>query len=294
MKSFNIEISKTVIQIYAFNESTERYCAGFLTDEEPDYTITMTEEDLKNEVSNSNNGGVYVNEEISALYRKIADLLVEDGIVVFHSSAINVDGNGFLITARSGVGKSTHAKLLEEYKDNALSYHLSDEDFYVYIIAHEYKHYSGGGTGLRSLLDTYVCLKKLDLDMDYIALETDKMGLRDFEQNNRSLALHLFDGSPLSDEDQAMLEYILCSGTYGTLYHSVRNEIEKKGRWGYLRSRLTLPYDVMKIRYPVLEKLPVLYPFCWVHRILHGLVTNRKVVMYQLRTALFGKTAFRK
>ena len=179
-------------------------------------------------------------------------------------------------------------------EDNALSFHLSDEDFYVYIIAHEYKHYSGGGTGLRSLLDTYVCLKKLDLDMDYIASETDRMGLREFEEQNRLLALHLFDGLTLSDEDQAMLEYILCSGTYGTLYHSVRNEIEKKGRWGYLRSRLTLPYDVMKTRYTVLEKLPVLYPFCWVHRILHGFVTNRKVVMYQVKTALFGKISKRK
>ena len=26
-------------------------------------------------------------------------------------------------------------------------YHFSDEDFYLYMLAHEYKHFSGSGTG---------------------------------------------------------------------------------------------------------------------------------------------------
>ena len=124
---FYFKIVDTVLQIHTFNESTKRYCSGFLTDEEPDYTITMTEEDLKNERTNSSDGKVYVNEEISALYRKIADLLVEDNIIVFHSSAVSVDGNGFLITARSGVGKSTHSKLLEQYIGDSFKYINDDK-----------------------------------------------------------------------------------------------------------------------------------------------------------------------
>ena len=127
MTTFNLKIANKVLQIHAFNESTKRYCAAFLTDEEPDYTITMTEEDLKNERTNSSDGKVYVNEEISALYRKIADLLVEDNIIVFHSSAVSVDGNGFLITARSGVGKSTHSKLLEQYIGDGFKYINDDK-----------------------------------------------------------------------------------------------------------------------------------------------------------------------
>ena len=127
MISFKINIAAAALEINAFNKSTKRYCVGFLTDEKPDYTITMTEEDLKNEATNSSNGAVYVNEEISALYRKIADLLVEDGIVVFHGSAICVDNNGFIIAARSGVGKSTHAKLLEEYIGDSFRYINDDK-----------------------------------------------------------------------------------------------------------------------------------------------------------------------
>ena len=124
---FNIKIANKVLIINAFNESTKRYCGAFLTDEEPEYEITMTGEDLKNERSNSETGQVYVNEEISALYRKIANLLVEDGVVVFHSSAISVDGNGFLITARSGVGKSTHAKNLSDYIGESFKYINDDK-----------------------------------------------------------------------------------------------------------------------------------------------------------------------
>ena len=146
MVTFKIEIANKVLQIHAFNESTKRYCGAVLTDEEPDYTITMTEEDLKNEKSNSDNGQVYVNEEISALYRKIADLLVEDDIVVFHSSAISVDNNAFLITARSGVGKSTHSKNLSEYIGESFKY-INDDKPLLKVNDHDVIVYSSPWNG---------------------------------------------------------------------------------------------------------------------------------------------------
>ena len=180
-------------------------------------------------------------------------------------------------------------------EDHGYRFRLSPGDFYLYMIAHEYKHYSGGGTGLRSLLDTYVYLKHYDLDTDYVGTESEKLGIGNFEQTNRHLALHLFedgtlsDGFCLPDEEQSMLDYILSSGTYGNLANDVRNQVCRYGRWGYLKSRLTLPYDVMKGRYPVLEKVPLLYPFCWLHRLIRGFVCNHRAVMRQLRVALFSK-----
>ena len=35
-------------------------------------------------------------------------------------------------------------------------FRMSSEDFYLYMLAHTYKHDSNGGTGLRSLLDVYI------------------------------------------------------------------------------------------------------------------------------------------
>ena len=127
MVNFRIKIAEMVLEINAFNETTKRYCGDFLTDEEPKYVITLCEEDLKNEVTESTNGHVYVNEEISALYRKIADLLVEEGIIVFHGSSFKVKDNGFIVTARSGVGKSTHVNLLKELLGNNLEYINDDK-----------------------------------------------------------------------------------------------------------------------------------------------------------------------
>ncbi len=127
MINFKIKIANKVIDINAFNETTKRYCGDFLSDEEPDYLITMTEQDLINESKESSTGKVYVNEEISALYRKIADLFVEDNILVFHGSSFMVNNSGFIITARSGVGKSTHSRLLKSLLGEEFQYINDDK-----------------------------------------------------------------------------------------------------------------------------------------------------------------------
>ena len=127
MVNFKIKIANIVIEINAFNETTKRYCSDFLCEEKPSYVITMTEDDLKNEVTQSSNGHVYVNEEISALYRKIADLFIEHNIVVVHGSSFKVKDNGFIVTARSGVGKSTHVRLLEQCLGGDFAYINDDK-----------------------------------------------------------------------------------------------------------------------------------------------------------------------
>ncbi len=127
MIHFKIKIANKVIDINAFNETTKRYCGNFLSDEEPNYFITMTEQDLINESKESSTGKVYVNEEISALYRKIADIFVEDNILVFHGSSFSVHNDGFIITARSGVGKSTHSRLLKSLLGEEFQYINDDK-----------------------------------------------------------------------------------------------------------------------------------------------------------------------
>ena len=154
--------------------------------------------------------------------------------------------------------------------------HLSPEDFYIYVTAHDYKHYSMGGTGLRSLLDTYVYLQKVKLDMDYVTVEAEKLGMAEYESANRSLAQHLFSGEELTEADKEMLEYILSSGSYGTRVHFVQNRLSRfgHGKIHYVLKRFVEPFDRKSMIYmewskthPFFYKHKVLLPFLMVYRV---------------------------
>ncbi len=168
--------------------------------------------------------------------------------------------------------------------------HFSDEDFYLYMIAHEYKHYSGGGTGLRSLLDTYVFLSRKgeNLDRDYLEGELRKLGLEEFEEQNRRLSMHLFGGEALTESEAEMLEYMFSSGAYGTLTHRVRHRIGNSGsrpfgRVRYVIGRMFMPRETVKAYFPVFDKYPVLLPLLPIYRLLRGLTVRRKKMWAEFR-----------
>ena len=183
------------------------------------------------------------------------------------------------------------ARLLQN-EGSSYGYHFSPEDFYVYMIAHEYKHYSAGGTGLRSLLDTYVYLKKEKLDMDYVAGETEKLGIREYETLNRSLSLHLFEGEPLTEKESDMLDFIMFSGTYGTMENGIVNRMKKMtGKQGkvtagiklkYYFSRLFPRHEFLYPWYP-LAKYKIFIPFVWVFRFFRAILLRGKRVISEIR-----------
>ena len=168
-------------------------------------------------------------------------------------------------------------------------WHFCPEDFYVFLMAHEYRHYSMSGTGLRSMLDTYVYLQKIPMKMEYIAGETNKLGINAFEETGRSLAIHLFQGGELTADEISMLRYCISSGAYGNQRNRMQNILSKNGRIGYFFSRLTIPYHGMVELYPVLRKVPLLYPACWGHRLIHALFYKRERLVYQLKVGLKKK-----
>ena len=179
-------------------------------------------------------------------------------------------------------------RLLVPDRKGSFGLHFTDEDFYVYVTTHAHKHYSGGGTGLRTLLDTYVFLRERGeaLDWDHVRAELATLGLTEFEQMCRVLSERVFEGEGLAKADLAILAYVQDSGAYGTIAHSVAKQVARYGRAGYLLRRAFLPYDTMRTLYPVLGRMPLLLPACWVHRWGSALLTKRDKVAYQLRAAL--------
>ncbi len=162
---------------------------------------------------------------------------------------------------------------LEKDENNEYGYHFKNEDFYIYMIAHEYKHYYWGGTGIRSLVDTYVFLQKIrdSLDWEYINQECRKLGIEDFEEKNRKLAFAVFSTGNtwmLSENQEEMLAYFLRSGTYGTKENIILNGVKRKGRLKYIWSRIFPPISVIKNHYPFFYEHKILLPFLPIYRMI--------------------------
>ncbi len=176
-------------------------------------------------------------------------------------------------------------------------YRFTDEDFYIYMTAHEYKHFSAGGTGLRSLLDRYIYLTaKPQLDFDYISEELKKPGISEFEKKAHSLALRVFSNAELPElnaDEKKMLEYYLSSGTYGTMENVISNRMieynndgKKVSKWRYMRERLFPGMDFYRENYPFCYKTKILIPAAWAARLFKAAVFNGKKIINEVRIVL--------
>lgn len=118
---FKLKLAGTVIAVSCCQPSTRLLCADYLvSDWEPAAAeITITADDLLQERSylTAKKGGAPLEAssmealERLVLCRRAAELLPLHNTVLFHSSALAMDGQGILFTAASGTGKSTHAAL---------------------------------------------------------------------------------------------------------------------------------------------------------------------------------------
>lgn len=74
------------------------------------------------------------------------------------------------------------SKLIKSDNKN-YEYYLTDEDFYIYLVAHLAKHFANGGTGIRSIIDIYIYLEhKRELNWKYINEEFSKLQLSQFSK----------------------------------------------------------------------------------------------------------------
>ncbi|MDE6035304.1 MAG: hypothetical protein K2G36_05280 [Ruminococcus sp.] len=87
--------------------------------------------------------------ETLAVYRQIAEHMLESDTLLFHGSVVAVDGKGYLFTAKSGTGKSTHTRLWREYfgeravmvNDDKPLIKVTENDVIVYGTPWDGKHH---------------------------------------------------------------------------------------------------------------------------------------------------------
>ncbi|MBO5714728.1 MAG: hypothetical protein J6R83_04865 [Clostridia bacterium] len=86
----------------------------YLGDEPAEFTLTIEKKDLQSEHVKNPDLSFAATESFLA-YSKLNEYFISSGKgLIFHSTAIAVDGNAYLFTADSGVGKSTHASFWRE------------------------------------------------------------------------------------------------------------------------------------------------------------------------------------
>ena len=125
------------IGIESLYERVHLRCAAYATEGVPDFVVRIVPEDIDRERACSAREDElegrtprYVDEvylEELAVYRQIAERMPAYDTFLFHGSAVAVDGRGYLFAAKSGTGKSTHARLWQQLLGDRLIYVNDDK-----------------------------------------------------------------------------------------------------------------------------------------------------------------------
>ena len=171
---------------------------------------------------------------------------------------------------------------------NEYGYHFRIEDFYIYMIAHSYKHYTEGGVGVRALLDIYVFYLKFNdtLDWNYIYTELKKIGADTYEKQSKELAIKLFKREALTDEEEKILEFYIFSGSYGNVYNYIKGNFENLGdgsKVKYLFHRFFPPMNEINVRWNFFYRHKWLIPVLWIYRPIHAVATNWKKIKKEIK-----------
>ncbi len=161
--------------------------------------------------------------------------------------------------------------------DNPMWYEMSDEDCLVFHIAHMYKHFTAGGSGIRTFFDLvlYLSAKADTLNLELVKEKLTSRGLYEFYNKCCKLSEFWFSGGEYTEDIAELEYYTVTGGAYGNMENRVENSIKGKSRLSYYLSRAFLPYSKMIYIYKWLKWLPFLLPVAWVMRLVTALFDGR-------------------
>lgn len=187
---------------------------------------------------------------------------------------MNIEFHGVLMDRDIPIYNSYFGENFEHtVPDEGCRVKYPDEDFFVFMVAHLAKHYFIGGTGLRSLADIWLYLRrKPQLDMSKVKSKLRQINLEEFTDIIIGVNGVLFDGSEPTVLQSEVIGYIFHSGTYGTMKHKSANGMQDGGKIRFLFRRLFPNRDFMAINYPAVKKSVLLLPLFWCVRLVKVLM----------------------
>ena len=153
--------------------------------------------------------------------------------------------------------------------------HCEPNAFYLYSILHIAKHYFCAGCGIRRVLDVYYLNKNYAtiINQDHIQNALKCVNAAEFANEMGKLANTWFGKEEAAFPRSRMATHIINAGLHGNWLNERQSRLEEKidksvrfPKLKYFLRRFLGTGGVLRKRYPVLERHPILYPICWFRR----------------------------
>ncbi len=157
-------------------------------------------------------------------------------------------------------------------------YKMSDEELYIYTLAHLAEHYTTAGSCFRPVMDLYLLEQKTTLNFSALGARFREMGLDAFAGKVRALYRAMFDGAPKDETLLLMENYILLGPPVQHADAAAAAARTHKSKPRRLLAAAFPRLSHMRLKYPVLKKAPFLLPVFWVVRLLQYAFTKDKSI----------------
>lgn len=179
-------------------------------------------------------------------------------------------------------------------EENPCLYSMTAEDFYLYMIEHFCRHFHGGGSGVRSVMDMYVFRRDQEdgFDWEYIGRKLREHGLDGFEKKVAAIMRRWFCGEDVEIDDETE-DVLFDTGYYGTMSHQYRQDMRRMQEKHHSVEGAQLAYMIEKlfpsrkcllnnIRYKELVRFPFLLPYSWLKRVVRVLFHDHERIRREI------------
>ncbi|MDO5435280.1 MAG: hypothetical protein Q4G19_02815 [Clostridia bacterium] len=119
---FVIRLADVNIEVVHRYRRVKQMCSKYIVDDDPEFTVSVTDDEIRadrerNPRPEKRKPKLFTRRyyEATALYRKICLKLMDYDAFLLHAAVVAVDGEGYAFLAKSGTGKSTHARFWLKY-----------------------------------------------------------------------------------------------------------------------------------------------------------------------------------
>lgn len=173
-------------------------------------------------------------------------------------------------------------------KSQDYQYHMTNTYFMFHLWAHTAYHFMGGGCGIRSLLDLWILEKQMTYDKEQFWNMCRQSKIDIFVMQMERLIRVWFDREPGDSVTDALEEYLISGGTYGSPESVAKaRKAVQSNLIVYIWQRLFMSYKDLCVLFPKLKSWAILYPYYMIRRwcrLLQGQVfkrVSREVSIYR-------------